>query len=270
MVEVPAGRFRRQRAPRGSGDRLREEILDTATELLLKTGHAKAVSIRSVAQHVGVTPPSIYLHFQDKDALLDAVCARYFAKLDAEMQQAAAGHFSTVEVLRAQALAYVRFAVETPELYRLATMGEWARGAVQAWAATRGTEEQAPTLSNMDVAKLRTLRGAVADLLVGRQPAADEIEAKSTFALSADGELRLAPIGRGWLWLASVLWAEILLAQRTGGWRRLKQCHNPACRSAFYDRSKNNSGVWHNVKTCGNAANLRASRARRRQAQRGD
>ena len=147
---------------------------------------------------------------------------------------------------------------------------QWARGAVQAWAATRGTEEQAPTLSNMDVAKLRTLRGAVADLLVGRQPAADEIEAKSTFALSADGELRLAPIGRGWLWLASVLWAEILLAQRTGGWRRLKQCHNPACRSAFYDRSKNNSGVWHNVKTCGNAANLRASRARRRQAQRGD
>ena len=94
---------------------------------------------------------------------------------------------------------------------------QWARGAVQAWAATRGTEEQAPTLSNMDVAKLRTLRGAVADLLVGRQPAADEIEAKSTFALSADGELRLAPIGRGWLWLASVLWAEILLAQQNRG-----------------------------------------------------
>jgi AcrR family transcriptional regulator len=125
---VPAGRFRRQRAPRGSGDRLRAEILDAATELLLKTGHAKAVSIRSVAQHVGVTPPSIYLHFQDKDALLDAVCARYFAKLDAEMQQAAAGQSSTVDVLRAQALAYVRFAAETPELYRLATMGEWRSG----------------------------------------------------------------------------------------------------------------------------------------------
>ena len=32
---------------------------------------------------------------------------------------------STVEVLRAQGLAYVRFAVENPELYRIATMGEW-------------------------------------------------------------------------------------------------------------------------------------------------
>ena len=66
---------------------MREEILDATTELLLETGHAKAVSIRSVAQRVGVTPPSIYLHFADKDALLDAVCARYFEKLDEEMQR---------------------------------------------------------------------------------------------------------------------------------------------------------------------------------------
>lgn len=128
MVEVVAGNLRRRRAPRGSGDLLHDEILDAATVLLLKTGHAKAVSIRSVAEHVGVTPPSIYLHFADKDALLDAVCARYFAKLDAEMQQAAAGQPSSVDVLQAQGLAYVRFAAETPELYRLATMGEWRSG----------------------------------------------------------------------------------------------------------------------------------------------
>jgi hypothetical protein len=32
---------------------------------------------------------------------------------------------STAEVLRAQGLAYVRFATENPELYRIATMGEW-------------------------------------------------------------------------------------------------------------------------------------------------
>jgi len=84
-----------------------------------------AVSVRSVAERVGVTPPSIYLHFQDKDALLDAVCARYFEKLDDEMQRVSAVAPSTVEVLRAQGLAYVRFAVENPELYRIATMGEW-------------------------------------------------------------------------------------------------------------------------------------------------
>lgn len=119
---------RRARAPRGSGDRLRHEILDAATELLLETGHARSVSIRSVAQRVGVTPPSIYLHFADKDALLDAVCARYLARLDQEMEQVAIGQPSTVDVLRAQGLAYVRFAIQTPELYRLATMGQWRSG----------------------------------------------------------------------------------------------------------------------------------------------
>jgi AcrR family transcriptional regulator len=120
--------LKRRRAPRGSGEQLREEILDATTELLLETGHAKAVSIRSVAQRVGVTPPSIYLHFADKDALLDAVCARYFEKLDEEMQRVAADQPSTIDVLRAQGLAYVRFALKTPELYRIATMGEGRPG----------------------------------------------------------------------------------------------------------------------------------------------
>ena len=72
--------LRRRRAPRGSGEQLREEILDATTELLLETGHAKAVSIRSVAQRVGVTPPSIYLHFADKDALADSKDVRGYAR----------------------------------------------------------------------------------------------------------------------------------------------------------------------------------------------
>ena len=120
--------MKRRRAPRGSGEQLRDEILDAATDLLLETGHAKDVSIRSVAQRVGVTPPSIYLHFTVKDALLDAVCARYFEKLDEEMQAAAAGEPAPIDALRAQGLAYVRFAVKTPELYRIATMGEGRPG----------------------------------------------------------------------------------------------------------------------------------------------
>jgi AcrR family transcriptional regulator len=120
--------LKRRRAPRGSGEQLREEILDAATDLLLETGHAKAVSIRSVALRVGVTPPSIYLHFADKDALLDAVCARYFERLDEVMQQVADDQPSNIDRLRAQGLAYVRFATQNPELYRIATMGEGRLG----------------------------------------------------------------------------------------------------------------------------------------------
>jgi predicted RNA-binding Zn ribbon-like protein len=47
-------------------------------------------------------------------------------------------------------------------------------------------------------------------------------------------------------------------------WRRMKLCGNGRCAVAFFDRSRNNSGVWHDVAACGNAINLRASRARRR------
>ena len=120
--------LKRRRAARGSGNHLREEILDATTDLLMETGHAKAVSIRSVAHRVGVTPPSIYLHFADKDALLDAVCARYFEALDQVMQQVALDQPSTIDRLRAQGLAYVRFATANPELYRIATMGEGRPG----------------------------------------------------------------------------------------------------------------------------------------------
>jgi AcrR family transcriptional regulator len=148
MVADPSTEsLRRRRAPRGSGDLLRDEILDAATELLLDIGHAKAVSIRSVAERVGVTPPSIYLHFRDKDALLDAVCARYFEKLDEEMQRVSAVQSSTVEVLRAQGLAYVRFAIENPELYRIATMGEWkSNSSVDAALASSAFEHMCATV----------------------------------------------------------------------------------------------------------------------------
>ncbi|WP_418003226.1 TetR/AcrR family transcriptional regulator [Mycobacterium sp. PDNC021] len=115
---------KRRRAPRGSGDQLRDEILDAATELLLESNQEKAVSIRSVSQRVGITPPSIYLHFADKDALLDAVCGRYFERLDDVMQQVAADQPTTIDRLRAQGLAYVRFARQNPELYRIAMMSE--------------------------------------------------------------------------------------------------------------------------------------------------
>jgi hypothetical protein len=142
----------------------------------------------------------------------------------------------------------------------------WVPNAVQAWSTTRGDDMRPPTLTPADLTKLRALRATIADLITRDESGSPGIgSVPASFALSDNGDVRLEPAGNGWRWLASALWGEILLSQQTGTWRRLKQCHNPDCRSTFYDRSKNNSGVWHNVKVCGNAANLRASRARRRQ-----
>jgi AcrR family transcriptional regulator len=113
---------KRKRAQRGSGEQLRAEIVAAAKELLAESANADAMSIRSVADAVGVTTPSIYLHFADKDALLSAVVVDVFTELDAAMLAAAAESDSPLGRLRAFGLAYVHFALEHPEHYRLATM----------------------------------------------------------------------------------------------------------------------------------------------------
>ena len=113
---------RRRRAPRGSGELLRGEIIAAARECLVQHGSADAVSIRAVAAHAGVTPPSIYLHFADKDSLLDAVAADMFVDIGEAMRQAADGVDQPLERLRRQGLACVRFAVDNAEVYRLAMM----------------------------------------------------------------------------------------------------------------------------------------------------
>ena len=48
-------------------------------------------------------------------------------------------------------------------------------------------------------------------------------------------------------------------------WRTQKLCRNELCSLSFYDRSRNNSAVYHDSRVCGNASYLRASRARKRQ-----
>ena len=112
----------RPRARRGEGDRLREEILDAASALLVRTGDREAVSIRAVADRVGVTAPSIYLHFADKDDLIHAVCQRHFRALDAFIEEAVAGTSDPEQQLRLRGRAYVRFGLEHPEQYRILFM----------------------------------------------------------------------------------------------------------------------------------------------------
>jgi AcrR family transcriptional regulator len=112
----------RPRAPRGAGSRLRDELLDATGALLTETGDADQVSIRAVCGRVGVTPPSVYLHFADKDDLIFAVCAREFARLDAFMDEAAAGAADPVDALRRRGRAYVQFGLDRPEHYRLLFM----------------------------------------------------------------------------------------------------------------------------------------------------
>ena len=114
----------RTRSPRGQGERLRHEIVRATESLLIKNGDADRVSIRAIADAVGVTPPSIYLHFGDKEELLFAVCQAQFAALEAEFDRTTAGVDDPLERLTAMGEAYVRFGVEHPEQYRILLMSK--------------------------------------------------------------------------------------------------------------------------------------------------
>jgi predicted RNA-binding Zn ribbon-like protein len=56
--------------------------------------------------------------------------------------------------------------------------------------------------------------------------------------------------------------AAAFLAELDGTWERLKQCSDDTCTSVFYDRSKNHSGKWCSMRSCGNRNKVRAWRER--------
>jgi AcrR family transcriptional regulator len=63
--------------------RRQQEIADAAMAIADKGG-LDAVSMRTVADHVGVTPMALYRHFNSKQALLDAMVERLLTSLRPE------------------------------------------------------------------------------------------------------------------------------------------------------------------------------------------
>ncbi|MGH9094897.1 MAG: TetR/AcrR family transcriptional regulator [Acidimicrobiales bacterium] len=116
MTSAPA---KRSRSRRGDGERLREEILAAAERILIDTNDQSALSIRAIAAAVGVTAPSIYLHFADRNDLLFAVCERHVLQLEGEMAAAADGIADPLERLRRRGLAYLYWGLNHPEHYRV-------------------------------------------------------------------------------------------------------------------------------------------------------
>jgi AcrR family transcriptional regulator len=116
----PARTSPRARNPRGQGERLREALIEAATELLAELEDVEALSVRAVTARVGVTPTALYLHFADKDELLETVKDRCFGELRsyvlAAEQQPGLDPRAQLEQM---CEAYVRFAAEHPGHYRV-------------------------------------------------------------------------------------------------------------------------------------------------------
>jgi len=108
----------RRANPRGQGDRLRQQLLAAATECIEAHG-ARQLTLRGVARQVGITAPSVYLHFPSRDHLLAAVVQQAFAQLTEATSAAARNVADPAAELCARCRAYCRFALEHPHLYQV-------------------------------------------------------------------------------------------------------------------------------------------------------
>jgi AcrR family transcriptional regulator len=83
-----------------------------AYALVAKAGH-ESLSLREVADAVGVAHRSLYNHFRDREALLDAVATDAYTKL--------AGSLIKAETPEDYTATYVRFALANRAIYALMT-----------------------------------------------------------------------------------------------------------------------------------------------------
>ncbi|MFI5912627.1 TetR/AcrR family transcriptional regulator [Dactylosporangium sp. NPDC051541] len=109
----------RTRNRRGEGALLRDEIVAAAERVLEREGNEEALTLRSVAREAGISAPSIYTHFADRDAILEAVLDIAFERLRGIVLTSAEDVADPVERLVAGCQAYARFGMDDPARYRV-------------------------------------------------------------------------------------------------------------------------------------------------------
>jgi len=110
---------------------LRRALIDAALELL-QAREADDLSLREVARAVGVSPTAVYRHFPDKGALLNALAAEGLGRLAAAQHAAAEAAGGGERGFIATGVAYVRFALANPALFRLTFGATAARNILDA------------------------------------------------------------------------------------------------------------------------------------------
>src|SRR5690606_28042492 len=98
----------------------RDALVDAAADLIASHGLA-ALSLRKVAEQVGIRAPSIYVHFGSKDALLAEARRHATRALGVHLRAAGQGADARARLL-ATAIGYLGFARAQPSLFALLFM----------------------------------------------------------------------------------------------------------------------------------------------------
>jgi AcrR family transcriptional regulator len=97
---------------------LRAALIAAALDLVAQGG-AEALSLRDLAQSLGVSRAAPYRHFTDRDDLLATVAAQGFEDLNRGYEAALASEGDAYTRLREASWVYVTFAQDRPGLFKL-------------------------------------------------------------------------------------------------------------------------------------------------------
>jgi predicted RNA-binding Zn ribbon-like protein len=144
-----------------------------------------------------------------------------------------------------------------------------------AWLTAHGLLSRGDQVSEGDLRRSIEAREGLRTLLVANNggsadPAAVDglnraaARAAVRLAFEPTAGARLEPDAGGVDGAMARLLSAVALAGADGTWPRLKACRHETCLWAFYDRSKNRSGKWCTMESCGNVQKARAYRERNR------
>ena len=147
--------------------------------------------------------------------------------------------------------------------------------ALRRFLAAQGLLDASQPVGQADLDLALELREALRAMLrvnhgEALDPAALEVVNRATagiplqVAFDDHGHPVLGPASQGCRGALAALLAGVAKASAQGTWERLKACSADSCQWAFYDRSKNRSGRWCSMQTCGNRTKTRTYRSRRR------
>jgi AcrR family transcriptional regulator len=106
------------RKARGSGHERCKEILGAARALFLEHG-VENVTTRQIACRVGISQTALYVYFKNKEEILDKLVAATLESLIAILKAVESKGGDPIDSLRASFRAYVHFAIEHPDEFRL-------------------------------------------------------------------------------------------------------------------------------------------------------
>ena len=96
---------------------LREALIRASADLIAEHGGTD-ITLRQVAERIGVTHAAAYRHFDSKAALLSAVAVRGFDDLRARLTMLAEAHITPFSRIEALCHGYLSFASTHPGTYR--------------------------------------------------------------------------------------------------------------------------------------------------------